>query len=379
MNGSPPLIEIDGAPRDRGRSYGEQAREQIAASLAYYRQALSGMGLPWEDALTRVHDWRGVVQPFAPDLLAEIAGIAEGAQQSEAEILALNCRSELLTVAESHSRGWDSRKGPPGGGGECTSFSLTGDAAGDGHVYCGQNWDWKAGVQESVVLMRVTSQDEPTIIMQVEAGQVGRHGANSEGLALNANALTTPPTRAIGVPQSFIRRRILECRTVGDALMLVMSVRQQVAANLLLTHRDGFSIDLETTPARHGWMYPTAGLLVHGNHYEAFVPDGFGPEYRPGSPDSLYRVPRLTSELGNCRAERQAPQVRKRIGLALQDHFGYPQSVCCHPNPRQPELSRWQTIASSVIDLTTGEYFVTLGPPCQSDHRPLPWNLYEGG
>lgn len=381
MTGALPLIEIDGTARDRGRSYGEQARVQITASLSYYRQALSGMGLPWEDALAHVGKWRGVVEGFAPDLLVEIAGIAEGAHQSEVEILALNARSELLTAAEARRRQGDTGSGRRSlaANRECTSFSLTEGSAGDGHVYCGQNWDWRSGAQESVVLMRVASDSKPTIVMQVEAGQVGRHGANSAGMAINANSLTTPPTQSVGVPQTFIRRRLLECRTLGAALKLIVSVRQQVAANLLLTHRDGFSIDLETTPGGHGWMYPRQGLLVHGNHYEAFLPGAFGSDYRPGSPDSLYRVPRVRRELERCRTEQQSAQVRKTISLALQDHFSYPDSVCCHPNLDDPEASRWQTIASSIIDLTTGEYLVTLGPPCQSDYVPLPWNLYEVG
>ena len=56
---------------------------------------------------------------------------------------------------------------------------MTAEAAGDGHVYCGQNWDWRVGTKESVVMLRVEQEPKPTIVMQVEAGQIGRHGANS--------------------------------------------------------------------------------------------------------------------------------------------------------------------------------------------------------
>lgn len=84
--------------------------------------------------------------------------------------------------------------------------------------------------------------------MVVEAGQIGRHGANSAGIALNANGLGGRFGDEIGVPQTFIRRRILDQANFKDALQVPFSARQQIPTNLLYTHRDGVSIDLETTP-----------------------------------------------------------------------------------------------------------------------------------
>ena len=37
----------------------------------------------------------------------------------------------------------------------CTSFSLANGASGDGHTYAGQNWDWRAGTQGTVVVVRI--------------------------------------------------------------------------------------------------------------------------------------------------------------------------------------------------------------------------------
>src|SRR5207249_9750679 len=96
----------------------------------------------------------------------------------------------------------------------------------------------------------------------------GRHGANSAGIALNANGLGTRWGKGIGVPQPIIRRKILESSDMQTALRAVFDSRQSLCTNLLITHRDGFAIDLETTPDRHGWMYPTDGLLVHTNHLD---------------------------------------------------------------------------------------------------------------
>jgi len=362
-----PLIEISGPPRKRGRAYGEQAREQVRASLGYYREAMTGpAGLSWEEVTGRAAQWRPAVGEFAPDLLEEVVGIAEGAGCAEAEILALNARSELLYAAAAGAE----RE-------ECTSFALLGEASGDGHTYCGQNWDWRAGAQDSVIMLRVLAPGRPTLIMQIEAGQVGRHGASSAGIGLNANGLKSPPSCGLGLPQAFIRRRVLEAPSFPAALKVIFSARQQIAANLLLTHRDGFAIDLETTPARHGWLYPDGGILVHGNHYQAFLPGSLAETYRPGSADSLYRSPRLSAALQSARDETTGHGVRKVIGAGLRDHFGYPESVCCHPDPAEPTVDRWQTVSSSIVDLTTGDYLVAAGPPCGAEYTPLPWNLYS--
>ena len=256
-----PLVEIDAAdPRERGRQYGEQARTQIAVSIDFYKGEFERRsGLAWGDVRRRAPQWVPLIEAYHPEALEEVRGVADGSGFAFEEILALNGRGEL-------------RIKDPFGGDGCTSFSLTGAAAGDGHVYTGQNWDWRVGTKESVVLLRVKQEPKPTIVMQVEAGQIGRHGANSAGLGLAANGLEAPFGFELGVPSPYIRRKILDSHTMHDALDAVMNVKQSVCANLVFTHRDGYCVDLETTPERHGLMEPTDGLLTHANAFLAYVP-----------------------------------------------------------------------------------------------------------
>jgi isopenicillin-N N-acyltransferase-like protein len=161
-----------------------------------------------------------------------------------------------------------------------------------------------------------------------------------------------------------------------DALDAVFSAQQTFCTNILLTHREGFAIDIETTPARHGWMYPTNGLLVHANHFIAFVPEQVAETYRPFSVDSLYRVPRIERVLKHAPQATTPEQMRALIGTALRDHFGQPNSVCNHPDPRNDRLVQNQTIASSMVDLTDGQYFVAAGLPCETEYIKAPWDLY---
>src|SRR5581483_825562 len=181
----------------------------------------------------------------------------------------------------------------------------------------------------------------------------------------------------LGMPQPYIRRKILNSWDMNEALEAIFHSRQSLCTNLLLSHRDGFAIDLETTPGRHGWGYPKDGVLVHSNHFRYFVPKQIESTYRYASPDSLYRAERVERVLARAGEARTGEQMRALIREALSDHFGYPSSVCNHANPHDPWYDQNETVASSVVDLTRGDYWVAHGNPCENDYELLPWNLYE--
>ncbi|MEW1925057.1 C45 family peptidase [Streptomyces sp. NPDC088360] len=375
-----PLIEISGTPVERGHQYGEAVRPQLHAALAYYEEAFGqSSGLTWSQVADRAARWTEPVRDYAPHLLEEMRGIAEGAGVGLDDILALNARGEVIydrSFADMKAAGKaDSEEEPAEG---CTSFAAYGEASGDGHVWAGQNWDWRAGVAGTVVMLRIVQPPHPTLIMQVEAGQIGRQGANSAGIALNANGLGGRFSDAIGLPQTVVRRSVLDQHSVTDALDVLCRTRAHIASNALLTCREGFAVDLETTPAGHGWMYPTDGLLVHGNHYQAGIPAAIAANYRPMSSDSLVRVPRAEQGLKALRSSTGADESRKLIKQAMSDHLGHPESLCTHPDPRKPEVKHWSTLVSSCVDLTSGDYHVTAGTPCDRDYQHMPWNLYDG-
>ncbi|MFD9070936.1 C45 family autoproteolytic acyltransferase/hydolase [Streptomyces lasiicapitis] len=391
-----PVVEISGTPTARGRQYGEAVRPQLHAALGYYEAAFGrSAGLTWDQVTDRAARWLKPVEDYAPHLVEEMTGIAEGAGVGLMDVLALNARGEVIydrsfkdmaasatpratPEAAPQATPQATPQAPDEAPDGCTSFAAYGEASGDGHVYAGQNWDWRAGVADTVVMLRIVQPPKPTLIMQVEAGQVGRQGANSAGIALNANGLGGRFSDAVGLPQTVVRRSVLDQHAITDAVDVLCRTRAHIASNALLTCREGFALDLETTPAGHGWMYPTDGLLVHGNHYQAGVPAALADGYRPLSPDSLVRVPRAEQGLRALRAATGPDESLKIIKQAMSDHLGHPESLCTHPDPRRPDIEHWATLVSSCVDLTTGDYRVTAGTPCDRDYQHLPWNLYDG-
>jgi isopenicillin-N N-acyltransferase-like protein len=365
-----PVIEISGPPAERGEQYGRLAGPQIDASINYYREAFTNAsGLPWDEIVAQADAWVAPATEYAPDLVEELRGIARGADRHFLELMAINARGEII-----YDRMFADLVG-----GECTTYAIAPEAAGDGHSYAGQNWDYLCGAIDSIVMLRIRGDGEPDIIMQIEAGQVGRHGANSAGIAMQVNGLGGRyGFQGFGVPQPFVRRRVLQSDNLHDAMERVFKAPQQIGANYLLATREGFAISLETTPAeRTAWLYPTDGILVHGNHHEAYVPTGQPGPYEPMAVDSLYRVPLVRKGLQHVRRAADTAATRTAIGAALSNDDFAPNSVCALPDPKLPFVKQWQTVAATIVDLTTGEYLVADGPPRDRAFMPLPWNLYE--
>ncbi|MEB4616390.1 C45 family peptidase [Leucobacter sp. M11] len=365
-----PLIDISGGPRERGLQYGEQAKTQIAASIEFYQRAFKrASGLDWEHICARAEAWVAPATAYAPDLVEELRGIAEGSGFDFLELMAINARGEII---------YDKRFADLQGG-ECTTYALSPEASGDGHSYAGQNWDYLCGAMDSIIMLRIRGEGDPDIIMQIEAGQLGRHGANGAGIAMQVNGLGGRyGYEGYGVPQPFVRRRVLQATSLNDAMDRVFQADQQIGANYLLATREGFSISLETTPAeRTAWKYATDGILVHGNHHEVHIPTGQPGPYKPMAVDSLYRVPFVEGRLRAVRDSAGTEEARAGILRALANETFAPNSVCALPDLSLPETKQWQTVTASVVDLTTGEYLLADGLPSERTLKALPWNLYE--
>lgn len=377
------ILEVTGSPRERGRQYGEGASDLISVAIDYYAEALGQQtGMSWAAITDSVSKWLPISEQLAPHLLEEMRGIAEGSGHGFAEIFVLNVRGEFVynhqatasfpTTAPTPED--DERDAVDG----CTSFFLTGEASGTGHTLVGQNWDWRTLTADTTLVLRVVQHPLPTVVMQVEAGQVGRHGANSAGIALNANGLGGAFGNEIGLPQTLIRRLVLDHGDIASALKTLVKTRPHIASNALLAHRSGYGIDLETTPQGLDWIYPERGMIAHTNHFQASVPPQLAGRYRPVSSDSLLRLPRVRQGLERVSDARSAEESIELVHAAMSDHLGFPEGVCTHPNAEAHPLKQWSTLLSSCVDLTSGEYRLAAGFPCETDYELLPWNLYDG-
>jgi len=348
-------VTASGSPRERGRAYGRQARDAVFLCVDRYREAFKyRANLGWNAALEQARGYEPAIAAFHPAALEEIRGIAEGSGASFDAVLALNCRSELMFAA--------ARRGPS----ECTSFAVTPEASAGGHMLLGQNWDWVPFAREVCVLLEVRRDDGPDYVTVVEAGMLAKVGFNSAGLGMCTNTLVSSTDAGrLGVPYHVMLRAILDAESVEAASKTIHSVDRALSANYLVADKSGAAANFETTSGGPSGVHvtrPEQGLLSHSNHFlcPAYAASD---AYVGNSPHSLTRLTAMRSALGG------AGLSVARMQEVLRDHAHAPNGICGHPDPTAHPLYARTTVASVVADLTTGDVWLTQGPPCSAEYE----------
>lgn len=340
-----PLVAVSGGPRERGRAYGEQARERVHRSLELYEQVFRHhTGMRWPTVRDRAGAFAGPIDGYDVRLLPEIEGIAEGVAVDAEDILALNVRTEVMF-------GMASR--------ECTALCAPAGESADAHVLLAQNWDWHPGARRTCVLLVEAPHDGPPFVSLVEAGLLAKCGMNQRGIGLAANALTSTLDRGDpGVPFHAILRRILTSDSFEEAVDAVTAPIRASSGNYLLGFRDGRAANLEAAPGGRERVHRSDGERhAHANHF--LRPSRDGIEDLERFDDSSTSLARQTTAEAwvSTAGERSIDDVLE----VLRDHSA---PICQHADGGESTEAANETIATVAMDLADGALWVTVGAPC---------------
>lgn len=353
-------IVLAGAPYERGLQYGRECREEIRISLDSYRRLfLAERGLTWEQSLEIARSFLPSIEGRYDAYLEEMKGIAESAGVTFEEILAVNCRTEIM-----YSSAGCGKRSPD----ECTAFSAVCPATRPDTVLAGQTWDFIIAQRDAVVIARLPREDAiPARLLFLEAGMIGGMGVNSAGICLTLNALYTEGS-ASGVPLRVRMRSVLDCGDFNSAYIEAAQTPIPFAANLIITHRDGVSLSLELDPSGCDVLLPEDGLLVHTNHF-------YGPRmllsHRHSAQASTYNRLQTLRQSLRSRKDLTAEDIEE----FFRDHRGYPVSVCDHSGQSLTGPARrdgMQTNFAFVAELKSGLVRFVPGNPCQGEFVTLP-------
>jgi isopenicillin-N N-acyltransferase like protein len=341
-----PIISVSGEPRERGAEHGRLLRYQVALAVERYLERFKHFaGLDRAEARREATRYVKPIREYDPDILAEMEGVAEGAGLAFEDVLAMNCRSELMFGANVIM--------------ECSSFALQPSVTEDGHTYVGQNWDWAPDIVETIAVVAIRQEpDKPDVVLLDEAGIVGRMGFNSSGVGLCTNTLIADQGRPEGVPYNVLLRGVLNSRRLDDAIAALIRPDRAISSNYVIGDAGGQTIDVEVAPDQYDYVQPSNGIITHGNHFAGsrlMVRDRSVEKW----PDSLYR---------ECRIRDVLAEHAPRIGLehmmtALRDRFGHPHAVSRHAAPEQDRFDQLQTVASLIVDCDDRECWIAMGPP----------------
>ncbi|MGE0374683.1 MAG: C45 family autoproteolytic acyltransferase/hydrolase [Planctomycetaceae bacterium] len=339
---------VVGKPRELGRQHGEASREQIRGFCEIaLRQVNRMMRVSRESALQIARESAAFVRSYAPDLLDELQGTAEGAGVSLDDLMLLQVRNQLQ---------------PDGAGAEgCTSLSTANGAA----RLVAQNWDNDPELDAFTIVLTRKPDGKPAVTTVGQAGLIGYIGFNDAGIGLCLNTLPAP-SRRLGVPHYFQVRRIYEACSLDDAVDAVRRAERAIPANIMLMTPQG-PADLEVTIDDVRVL--TGGeskLVTHTNHclHNDFLPinDQF-----PELIQSHARLRRIGELVGSNGHDFSVQTVQH----GLRDHQDHPRSICRHPND-DPVHGFWSTGFSVIIEPDERRMWVSRGTPC--DH---PYEVYE--
>jgi isopenicillin-N N-acyltransferase-like protein len=153
---------------------------------------------------------------------------------------------------------------------------------------------------------------------------------------------------------------------VTDALTAATKTPRIGSTNLIISHKDGFAVDLETRPHTARWLHPEDGWLAHTNHFLSEIPPEIADTYEPEA-NSIVRYGRMTQLMRQAVA--RGGIAFEDLVMALKDHrFSDGEGICTHAQPDDAPEDAWESVASVITNLTTGVMSVSSGPPCMGKY-----------
>jgi isopenicillin-N N-acyltransferase-like protein len=343
-----PLLEITGTPRERGRQQGEGARTQILSTLDRYRDLLPRViNIDWEVGIREARKFLPYAEEAFPEFIDEIRGIAEGANVSFDEVWTLNCYEGL---PDSRQQIWG-----------CTSMAIRGDQTANGHVLIAHNEDWSTVDKDNVYLIRARPDDGLPFIGMTYGPLLVNIGLNAEGIGVAIDSVY-PTDSGVGVPRILCSRAVLNARTIGEAIRDCVPKLRAGGYSYLLADPNGELYCVETSATTHDILYGDEGWLVHTNHY-------LSSKMRALEQAGTYAASHVSfNRAGRLLREEMGQISVESLKAVLRDHVNFPNSICLHPDPAEPEPERGQTLVSLVMDLTERVMWAAPGPPCEGDY-----------
>ena len=245
----------------------------------------------------------------------------------------------------------------------CTSFALTGDAAGEGHTVLARTFDFEAGDvfdhHKAVFLVRETGRLAYASVAW--PGLIGAlTGVNEAGLALVVHGARARDTRSAGEPLVHTMRDVLaECRSTSEAIRLLSEREPMVSHIVFVADRSGDVAVVERAPGEPAHVRRGPKVMALTNHFEGPLAGDPANEQVKRATSTLARRARVDELLARLPAHAD---VEDAIAI-LRDKSAVGDTHL----PRGDRRAIDALIATHgvVIDTTAGVMWVSEGPHLQ--------------
>jgi len=361
MSLSIPVIELSGTPYERGYQHGSTLKDAIkefVESVVRVHQDNNAHHAVCREKLHAVCLRNvGFIEKFSSELMAEMRGIADGAELPFAEILMLNSFLELedlrapaLGSALLADRLWG-----------CTTFNVPNQATLSGKPYIGQTFDMEKYYEKYLALLRITLPDGTRMLIVTMAGILGLVGMNSHGIGAVINKIVATDARP-GVIYPCIIREALASVRIGDALGKAIFSPRASGLNYQFSG-EGVTFCAETSATRYQ-LLDCRGGLAHTNHYLDRDMREFETPNWLSHGGSMVRRQVADLFLGR-HSGAITPELLKEL---TTDHTNKPRCICAHGFDGEAETTAFHTIFGVVISPEEGWLELCPGNPCQNDY-----------
>lgn len=352
------FVRASGAAHDRGRQIGRALKERVWAHLEAWRASLPAGGDPdgYITELLADTDFKPAIRRHAPDLLEELEGVAEGASLAADQLFALQLLDEEWAYRVRRS----AAAPPP----KCSSLAIVNR---DGPSWIGQNMDLGDYTDGAQVMLEIVGDARaPAALIFSTAGMLGLMGVNAAGVGVCVNSLPQLPSAPDGLPVAFVLRRLLQTRSLAEAVDLVHALPHATNQHYLIVE-PGAARSFEASAAgaiEYASADPTR--IFHTNHPLVAAAEVAESALARGNSEA-----RLASLSG--RLATGAP------GLAdIQD------ALCATDDPTHP-VCRTARTGAGPCTITTGSMVSALtregvrswasaGPPRERGYHPFDLN-----
>lgn len=343
-----PIVDCPAGARERGRAHGEALRIVIGEKIGRWHAAIGeAYGEPAAVFLSRflvATNFRAVIANLTPDLLEEVAGIAEGAAIAGETAYALQLMDEEWWFSKSMNDG------------HCSSLAI---APVEGRpTLVGQTMDlprWHDGAQ---ALLRIAADDGHEALVFTSAGMIGLMGLNGHGIGVCVNTLSQLGVSRSALPVAFAMRGALAKANADHAADFLRRAPHASGQNYQLGDRHGIRT-LECSAGGAVELDVDNGRSLHTNHPLKSRDSVYSGVNLSGSENSRGRLASLVADL----SEDTAPAVDAEIVKSALSACRADGAVSIAPSLEVPTTES-MTIGAVVYEIgETITLSVCAGPP----------------
>ncbi|MBI3408980.1 MAG: hypothetical protein HY040_11580 [Planctomycetes bacterium] len=373
------VLVVEGEPHARGVMHGKAMKEEIHKLLKLWKADL-GKGLKMDaDEFVKLFvkktDFLAAMKKWTPDLIEEIAGIAEGAGVDHDTIFVFQLPDEVWANGQDIvlKKGSD----PVGLEGQtpfstsercsCLGFSRKGDRP----AYVAQNLDLPPFHDGFQMVLHVKEKDTEAFVLTVP-GLIALNGMNNKSVAICCNTLLQLNSCHDGLPVACIIRGVLRQKSEEEAVAFLRRVQHASGQNYVLGGPEK-AWDFECSANAVSQFTPKGqdSAVWHTNH--PLVSNDFRTSYKA----YLKKSEALDKILTNTRTRLQCLESRlsdKSLvpGLDLiKTTLRSKDSAAC-PVCRSDTKKGAFTFASTIAVLSSEpELYVAPGPPDRDAYEKL--------